>query len=223
MNVEVIAAVLIYAAASSLRVNRIDTVWRTGLASQISLLSTFAATLFLPIAAAVGIGVALSLVLQLNREALDLRVVSMERRADGRFVEQPAPDTLSKHAVTMLDIYGSLQFAGARTLQTVLPDPTGSDGPAVVLRLRGRTTLGATSLIVIADYAKRLESVGGRLYLSGVDPDLVRKMHQTNRIDPDRVRTFAATAVVGESSDAALDAATEWLKSQDRKPPGRGE
>lgn len=212
-----LAAVLIYAAASSLRVARIETVWRTGLASQISLASTFAATLFLPIAAAVGIGVALSLLLQLNREALDLRVLSLVPRADGRFVEQPAPKALSSRAVTILDIYGSLQFAGARTLQTVLPDPSGSDTPAVVLRLRGRTTLGATALIVIADYAKRLESVGGRLYLSGVDPDLVEQMRQTNRIDPDLVPVFAATAVLGESSDDAFDAATEWLESQNRK------
>ncbi len=214
-----LAAVLIYAAASSLRVNRIDTVWRAGLASQISLLSTFAATLFLPIAAAVGIGVALSLVLQLNREALDLRVVSLTRRDDGRFIEQPAPDRLASRAVTVLDIYGSLQFAGARTLQTALPDPSESDAPAVVLRLRGRSRLGATPLIVIADYAQRLESVGGRLYLSGVDPDLVEKIRQSHRIDADRVPTFAATAVHGESSDAALDAAADWLKSQLEDPP----
>jgi len=209
-----LAAVLIYAAASSLRINRIDTVWRAGLASQISLLTTFAATLFLPIAAAVGIGVGLSLLLQLNREALDLRVVSLTRRADGRVVEHPAPNRLPSRAVTTLDIYGSLQFAGARTLQTALPDPSDSDTPAVVLRLRGRTTLGATSSIVVDDYAKRLESVGGRLFLSGVEPSLVEKIRRGKRIDVDRVPMFAATAAHGESSDLAFDAATEWLESR---------
>lgn len=211
-----LAAVLIYAAASSLRVNRIDTVWRAGRTSQISLLSTFAATLLLPVAAAVGIGVALSLLLQLNREALDLRVVSLARRDDSRFVEQEVPDILASRAVTMLDIYGSLQFAGARTLQAALPDPAGSDAPAVVLRLRGRTAISATALIVIADYAERLESVGGRLYLSGVDPAVVEQLGASNRIDAGLVRTFAATAVHGESSDAALDAAAEWLACADR-------
>ena len=209
-----LAAVLTYAAISSMRVSRIDTIWRTGLASQVPLVMTFAATLFLPIAAAVGVGVALSLLLQLNREALDLRVVRLERSADGRFVEEPAPETLSSRTVTILDIYGSLQFAGARTLQAELPDPSSCDTPAVVLRLRGRTTLGATSFIVIADYADRLEAVGGRLFLSGVDAALVEQMRGTHRIDAEDVPTFAATAIVGESSEAAYDAAAEWLESR---------
>ena len=50
---------------------------RTGPSSTVAMVATFLATLFLPIAAAVGIGVALSLLLQLNREALDLRVVEL--------------------------------------------------------------------------------------------------------------------------------------------------
>jgi len=58
-----LAAVLIFAAASSLRVGRIDTVLRTGLPSQIAFFATLTGTLFLPVTAAVGIGVVLSLLL----------------------------------------------------------------------------------------------------------------------------------------------------------------
>jgi hypothetical protein len=43
--------------------------------SLVALVTTFVATLVLPISAAVGLGVVLSLLLQLNREAVDLRVV----------------------------------------------------------------------------------------------------------------------------------------------------
>ena len=57
------------------------------------MVSTFLATLFLPVAAAVGIGVALSLLLQLNREAMDLAVVELVPLPDGRFAEEPAPKT----------------------------------------------------------------------------------------------------------------------------------
>jgi sulfate permease, SulP family len=84
----------------------------------------------------------------------------------------------------------------------------------VVLRLRGRTTLGATSFIVIADYARRLEAVGGRLFLSGVDPALLDQMAGTRRIDAAKTPAFAATALVGESSERAFDAAAKWLDSQ---------
>ena len=59
------------------------TIWRTGRTSQLAIAITFVATLVLPVAAAVGIGVVVSLVLQLNQSALDLRVVELvpdERR-----------------------------------------------------------------------------------------------------------------------------------------------
>ena len=68
---------LIFAAVSSLRLGRIDTVLRTGLPSQVAFSATFFATLLLPVPAAVGIGVVLSLLLQLNQEAVDLTVVRL--------------------------------------------------------------------------------------------------------------------------------------------------
>src|SRR5450755_1603487 len=79
-----LAAVLIFASASSLRLGRIDTVLRTGLPSQITLVATFAATVLLPVTAAVGIGVGLSLLLQINQEAVDLTVVRLERDEVGQ-------------------------------------------------------------------------------------------------------------------------------------------
>ena len=132
-------------------------------------------------AVAVGIGVALSLLLQLNREALDLAVVQRTVRADGRIEEGPAPTRLASGEVTTLIVYGSLFYAGARTLQVRLPDPAGSHEPVVVLRLRGRTSLGATFVAVLADYAKRLDAVGGRLYLSGVDESLMDLLDRTGQ------------------------------------------
>ena len=112
-----LAAVLIVAAIGSLRIREVQTVWLTGLSSQIAIATTFLATLFLPVAAAVGIGVALSLLLQLNRGAMDLRVVELRMRDDGRFEERPAPASLPDRSVTVLDVYGSLLYAGARTLR----------------------------------------------------------------------------------------------------------
>ena len=84
-----LGAILIFAAAGSLRFGEVTTILRTGITSQIAVITTFAATLFLPVAAAVGIGVALSLLLQLNTEAMDLKVVELIPREDGRFEERP--------------------------------------------------------------------------------------------------------------------------------------
>jgi SulP family sulfate permease len=205
-----LAAILIFAAIGSLRPGEITTILRTGRNSQVAVISTFAATLFLPVAAAVGIGVVLSLLLQLNQEAMDLAVVELVPLDDGRFEERPPPAVLTSQHVTVLDVYGSLLYAGARTLQAHLPDPGTAREPVVVLRLRRRTSLGATFIKVVSDYADHLASAGGRLYLSGLEPSLTERLMRSGQVDGP-IRTFEATAIIGESTrDAYLDAEA-WL------------
>jgi SulP family sulfate permease len=207
-----LAAVLIFAAIGSLRSGAIGTILRTGRTSQIAFATTVVATLSLPVAAAVGIGVALSLLLQLNREALDLKVVRLEPLAGGRFAESAAPARLPSNAVTLLDVYGSLFYAGAKTLAVRLPEAAGAERPVVVLRLRGRTQLGASSLVVLDAYAARLAAAGGRLILSGVAPELVKQLQRTGRDHLDAVvSAFPATDVIGDSSDEAYREAERWL------------
>jgi SulP family sulfate permease len=207
-----LAAILIYAAARSIRPGALRSIWLAGPNSKIALATTFLATLFLPVSAAVGIGVALSLLLQLNREALDLAVVELVPLADGRLAERPPPATLPSRTVTVLDVYGSLFYAGARTLDARLPDPAGAVAPVVVLRLRGRTSLGATGLTVLSAYAARLDDVGGRLYLSGVDRALVEQFKQAGHLDTGGpIRVFEATAILGESTAQAYGDADAWL------------
>jgi sulfate permease, SulP family len=207
-----LAAVLIYAAIGSLRSGAIGTILRTGHTSQIAFATTVVATLFLPVAAAVAIGVALSLLLQLNSEALDLKVVRLEPLPGGRFAEGPAPARLPSNAVTLLDVYGSLYYAGAKTLAARLPETADAERPVVVLRLRGRTQLGASSVVILDAYAARLAAVGGRLILSGVAPELVKQLQRTGRghLDAD-VSAFPATNVIGDSSDEAYREAERWL------------
>ncbi|HWM03381.1 MAG TPA: SulP family inorganic anion transporter [Actinophytocola sp.] len=211
-----LAAVLIYAAVGSFRPRQLATIWRTGRLSQIAMAATFLATLFMPVAAAVGVGVAISLLLQLNQEAMDLKVVELVPTDDHQFEQRSAPQTLASHQVTILDVYGSLFYAGARTLQARLPEVGDSESPAVILRLRGRTSLGATFFGVLAGYAEQLGAAGGRLYVSGLDPDMAALLAKTVPVSvapPDRV--FGATPVLGESTWAALHDARAWVVSPD--------
>jgi SulP family sulfate permease len=207
-----LAAVLIVAAVSSFRAADVGAILRTGAISRIAVLATFLSTLFLPVAAAVGIGLVLSLLMQLNREAADLRVVRLVPRDDGAFVEQPAPRRLESRQVVLLDVYGSLFYAGARTLQARLPEPGDAERPVVLLRLRGRAMLGSTAFAVLSDYAGRLADAGGRLYLTGVDPAVLRQLRRNRTVEQvDGVRVFEASDVVGESSLEAYHAAQRWL------------
>ncbi len=205
-----LGAILIFAAIGSLRPGEIASILRTGRISQVAVITTFAATLFLPVAAAVGIGVALSLMLQLNQGAMDLTVVELVPLDDGRFEERPSPPTLTSYHVTILDVYGSLLYAGSRTLAAHLPDPGQARSPVVVLRLRRRTSLGATFTKVMAEYADRLAAADGRLYLSGLEPDVKEQLRHTGHIGGP-VRAFEADPVVGESTRKAYLDAEAWL------------
>lgn len=207
-----LAAVLIVAAVGSFRRDEIAAILRTGRISQIGVVATFVATLLLPVAAAVGVGLVIALLMQINQEALDLRVVELVPNDDGRFVERPAPERLESREVVLLDVYGSLYYAGARTLQAQLPDPIGAEHPAVVLRLRGRALLGSTSFAVLSDYAERLDAAGGRLYVSGIDPATHQQMRRNRTVEEaGEVRVFEASEVLGESSLDAYHAAQAWL------------
>jgi sulfate permease, SulP family len=208
--VPTLGAILIFAAIGSLRPGEVASILRTGHISQVAVITTFAATLFLPVAAAVGIGVALSLLLQLNQEAMDLTVVELIPRDDGRFEERPPPPTLTSRHVTILDVYGSLLYAGSRTLAAHLPDPAGAQSPVVVLRLRRRTSLGATFVKVVADYADRLAGSDGRLYLSGLEKGLTEQLRRTGHLYGP-VHAFEATPSGGEATEKAYLDAEAWL------------
>ncbi len=211
-----LAAVLIFAAVMSLRFGDIGVVWKTSHTGKIGMVLTFLSTLALPVAAAVAVGVICSLLLQLNKSQADLRIVRLGRREDGMFVEQPVPTVLPDAEPVVLDVYGSLLYAGARTLGAHLPDPRGSHRPVVILRLRGRTSLGSTFFGVIAGYADALEAAGGRLYLSGVQPDMVHRFQRSQVEDVQgKIKVFHASEVIGASTIAAVEDARTWLVGQE--------
>lgn len=229
-----LAAVLIHAGIGAIKPLELLAVARAGLISVLAMASTFVAVLVLPVAQAVGIGVIASLIMQLNQEALDLRVVRLKPDASGGLVETRPPRTVSAGETVILDAYGSLFYAGTRTLQRRLPTPVGAEhadgppegnggppgprtgspararaaeGPVVILRLRGRTTLGATFLKVIGDYARLLDDAHGMLYLTGVDPALAADWDRDGMVRRlAGIRVVPATPVLGESTRAALAA-----------------
>lgn len=208
----VLAALMIVSGISAIDVGEVRSIWRTSRAARWCILVTFVATLLLSIPQAVGIGVLLSVTLHLFSQASDVRVRALTRREDGSLVETKPPARLPSRAVTVLHAYGSLFFAGARTLQETLPDPAGSEHPVVVLRLRGRTRIGATLIDVLDDYAADLAEVGGRLYLSGVEPDVAKQLRDTAKLDPDEaVRIVTADPALGVATAQAVTEATAWL------------
>jgi SulP family sulfate permease len=210
----VLAALMILAGLSALDLREARSIWATGGTARWSILVTFAATLVLSVPVAVAVGVGLSVVLTLASAASVVKVYEGIRLEDGRFAQAEPPAKLPSNTVTVLAVLGSLFFAGARTLGEALPSPAGSRRPAVVLRLRGRTSVGATLIEVLDAYADDLAEVGGRLYLSGVDERLAEQLRRTGKLDLDRaVQLVPALDVYGASTTQAIEHASAWLGS----------
>jgi SulP family sulfate permease len=69
---------------------------------------------------------------------------------------------------------------------------------------------------VLSGYADRLGAAGGRLYLSGVDPQLaefIRRFRPAGGVD-DHMVVYEATPVIGESSTLAYKDAQAWLEGE---------
>lgn len=207
-----LGALLILAGLGSIKPAEIASVWHSGTAARLAGGATFLATLFLPIQAAVGIGVVLSALLFLRHSSTAVRVVHVVQREDEKLEEREPPAALESRAVTVLDVYGDLFYAGARTLEERLPSPRGARDAAVVLRLRGHTAAGATLVDVLAHYAEELDRSNGRLYLTGLHGEAYRRLAKAAKLRrAGRVRVYEATAILGESTREAVADARAWL------------
>jgi SulP family sulfate permease len=212
-----LGVLLIVASASAIKPIEVHFIWNTGWPSRLAIVSTFLATLFLPIQAAVGIGVVLSAILHLYESSTDVQVVEVVQRPDGRLEERTPPKRLPSHTVTVLDIYGHLFYAGVQTLSRSLPRPEEAEQPVVVLRMRGRTTVGATLIDELTSYAEKLEAANGRLYLTGIGEHVYAQMVRTGKLHETKpVRVYPATPIVGEATRQAVADAESWLAGQPR-------
>jgi SulP family sulfate permease len=213
-----LGALLVVAGMSSVKPRDVRALADAGWPSVLAGGTTFAATLFLPIQAAVALGVVLSTLLFLGRSSTEVLVVELVKRPDGEIEERRPPRRLPSRAVTVLDVYGDLFYAGARTMAQQMPSPHGAETPVVVLRLRGRHLLGATLIEVLGSYAKELLAVNGRLYLSGMSQEAYDHVARSGKLEVTRhVRGHRATAVVWQSTREAVADATEFIARATRE------
>jgi SulP family sulfate permease len=210
-----LGALLIHAGLGTINPQEWREIWEIGWTSRLASISTLLATLTLPIEAAVAIGMLLSALLYLYQASGDLSVVQLVERPDGSIEERKRPHQLEGNRVTVLDIYGPVFYASANTLGRLLPSPEGARNPVVVLRLRGLTKAGATLIDVLAGYARKLNDVNGRLYLSGMSEQVYQQLRSAGRLrEASHVHAYDATPIRGQSTRAAIAHAQEWLVSQ---------
>lgn len=216
-----LAGLLVLVGLRAIKVGAVETVWQTSLPPRTIMLVTFVAVLVMPVQYAVMLGVAISVVTYVYNASLDVRVVELKRTPDGLYAEQPVPETLPDEQVIVLDLYGSVFYAGADIIGGLLPKATGSHRPAVVLRLRGRTDVGSTFLGVVERYRGEIEQAGGTLLLAGVGPELRDQLERTGVLAAiGEEHVCEAQSTLTASLAVAVEAAERWL--QESAPSAEG-
>lgn len=213
----VLAALMIVAGWSAIDLAESRVIWAVGWPARTAALVTFLASLFLSVTTAILLGMLLSVAISLIRAANDVTLKWLRPDADGHLVEDVLPPRLDPaHPLVVVNIYGSLFFAGARTLYDRLPRPDGAEQPAVILRMRGQTQVGATLVDVLDDYADMLANAGGRLYLTGLTPEMRRRLTAVNKLqDGNDPLLFEASERIGQSTAEAVQHASCWRRKSD--------
>lgn len=214
-----LAALLIVAGYQGLRIESAQTIWHTGKVPATVMGLTFLATLFTPLQVAVLIGVALSTVLYVAQQSNKVVLKEWVLTPEGFPEEQPAPQTLPSHRLTLLQVYGSLFFAAAKNLEDMLPIADNTTQAVVMLSLRGRAEIGSTFVGVLHRYAKTLHAGNNKLMLVGVDPAVLAQLAKTGMLDLlGEENVFIATPQLGAGLNQAVTAAHAWLATASETP-----
>ena len=210
-----LGAMLVLIGSRAIDVPAIRAVWQTSVQTRTIMLITFIGTLVVPVQYAVIIGVALSVVQYTYQSSLDVRVVSLTRDDQGRYVEGEAPERLQDDSITVLDVYGSVFYAGTDAIDRLLPNALGACNTVVVLRLRGRADVGSTFLELIKRYSAQLGEQGGYLALVGIGPALLDQLVRTGAAEAiGRDHIYMAEPALMASVDVAVTDAESWLAAQ---------
>jgi sulfate permease, SulP family len=199
-----LAGMLVVAGFQTIRFPTIQLVWRTSQVARITMLATFILTLVVPLQWAVFLGVVLSVAVFVYQQSDRVTIVELVPVDRGFPDERPAPSELPSDAVTVLHVYGSLFFAGARSLEDDLPAAETTHNAALVLSLRGHGEMGSTFLNVLKRYAVSLQDGGNTLMLMGVEQPLLVQLERTGLLQQLGADNVFPVGHVSESTGAAV-------------------
>jgi sulfate permease, SulP family len=211
----VLAGILIVVGASAIDVNGMRDVWNASKESAVIMGITLGSMLVMPVQFAVLLGAALSAVQYVYSSSKDVRVVALRRLPDGQWSEQAPPEVLPSNQVTVVDIYGSVFYAGVELVDKLLPSVGGAERPVLVVRLRSHAEVGSTFILMIRRYHGLIRTAGGRLILAGVNDRLMAQLVSTGVLDEiGAENVLPMTDVVFQSTAAAIELGEEALRAE---------
>jgi sulfate permease, SulP family len=210
-----LAGLLIVVGVGTIKPNQVVTVAKTGTVQLTVMVTTLVLTMVIPLQYAVLVGVGLSavmFVLQQSSRLTAKRVVF--EGAEMREVDPPR--IVPAREVVVIQPYGSIFFATAKSLEEQMPTATStSRGSVVILRIRGADEVGATLLDVLGRYSRSLHAVGSKLVVVTDNPRILRQLRVTGLMrELGEENVYRGTEWVGRTLREAHSDAEEWVTRQ---------
>jgi len=178
-----LAGLLMLVGFRTVKPDDIKAIWMTGRTQAVVMTVTFVLTMLIPLQNAVLAGVGISVILfvinQSGKVTIKQWIVS-----DEKVREADAPAALGSDEVVVLQPYGSLFFASAPLFEEELPEITSDTrNVVVIIRLRGKSDVGATFMEVLSRFASDLHEHDSRLVLIYSDEKIKYQLEATGVID----------------------------------------
>ncbi|HEU5301339.1 MAG TPA: SulP family inorganic anion transporter [Acidimicrobiia bacterium] len=220
-----LAGLLIVVGMRTVKPTEMVSVAKTGTVQATVVVVTAVLTMLIPLQYAVLVGVGISLILYVVRQSNQLTTRRLVVDESGRVREVDPPAEVGPSEVVVLQPYGSLFFAAAPVFEQQLPTITeGSRSSVVILRLRGRSDVGATFIDVLARYATSLSAVGSKLVLVS-DSDRVHDQllatGVAETIGGDNI--YRSDEWLGRTVERAYRDAVAWVTQRTPGPPDQPE
>ena len=212
-----LAGLLIVIGFRTINPSAVMKVWNTGMVPRVVMLITFVGTLIMPLQFAVLLGVAISILLLVIHQANRIKVVELVPGKNGFPTEHPAPKKLPSHKVTVLQPYGSLFYAAAKTFEENLPAADKAIEAVVIFVLRGYDDFGSTMIGVMDRYVQTIMQNGGIVKLAGVSEAVLAQLERTGLVALlGRENIYVAQRQWGAAAIKAYEDGQAWLEKSDR-------
>ena len=218
-----LAGLLIVVGFETIKPREIEGVYKTGHVQAVVMTVTLVLTMVIPLQYAVLVGVGISMILYIARQSNQIVIRRRVATESGRIREEDPPDTVLPGEVVVIQPYGSLFFAASPVFEGELPAVNErSRNAVVVLRLHGRTDVGATFLNVLATYASSLSDVGSKLVIVTDSDRIIEQLRVTEvreAIGDENI--YVSTEWIGETTDRAAADAAAWItdRQSGSQPP----
>lgn len=210
-----LAATIAFSGFTLINFDHIKLTWNTRLTTRLILISSFLATLFLPLQYSIYIGVGLSILVIVfeNREA---HLSTLRLLEDGAVVEQHYEKGAPKkkfRTVEILNVNGDLVFGVIEHFEENIRYILNQEIKALIIRFRWVHVIGSTGIIALIGLIREANENNVKVIFVGVGPELFSTLEQAGIVDlVGEESIIKATPVVYESLRKGVNVADQAVK-----------